>query len=189
MGDIKRDTALDIASQTVYEGYKLHNDGHRVSTETTLLELIRSTHPDQHVILTSPRKCDLMGYAAAGFADITKNNDELYDASRHYQAPGPRVERQNAVLRDHVMFAQWQYAWKSHTFLLYETEYTNPHSPPTKLYFILSPKSHTSDEVTPSLGKLGKAVEQQLYFDRGHSQGADASTRQHFVQCVNPANE
>jgi len=45
------------------------------------------------------------------------------------------------------------------------------------------------NEVTPSLGKLGKAVEQQLYFDRGHSQGADASTRQHFVQCVNPANE
>lgn len=178
MGEIEHGITIDQAREQIFEGYKSHNDGHRVSTETTLLELIRATHPSYLVIRTSPRKCDLIGYAAAGYAQLTKTTDELYDASRHYQAPGPRVERQNATLKDHVLFAQWQYSWKKHTFIFYETEYTNPHSAPTKLYYILIPKAGVTDEKSSPIDELLLAVgtwsselHDEIYvFDDGHWQ-------------------
>jgi len=177
MGSVFRDLALE-ARQSIYNGYKTHNDGHRVSTEVTLNELIKSAHSDQQVVRTSPRRCDLMGFAAAGFASITKNEDDFYEASRQYSAPGPRVERDKAVLRDHVTFAQWQYSWKDHTFLLYETEYREQHAAPTKLYFLLSPKSSKVaaesspiDELLLAVGRWSSELHDEIYvFDDGHWQ-------------------
>lgn len=178
MGDIEHRTAVDTAKEAVFEGYMSHNDGHRVSTEATLLQLLRTTYPDHCVVRTTPRKCDLMGYAAAGFAQLSKTADELYDASRHYQAPGPRVERQNATLRDHVLFARWQYTWKEHTFIIYETEYTNQHSAQAKLYFILLPKPQAPegkespiDKLLLSAGTWSSELHDEIYvFDDGHWQ-------------------
>lgn len=141
MGDFEAGFSAKNVQETVYNGYVLHSNGHRVSTETTMLELLRSTYPEMHVTRSSPRKCDLIGYAAVGLAEIVKIDNEFYDATRQYVSSGPRIERRDPVLSDNILFAQFQYTWQHQTFILYNIVYTSTYQARIELHFILSPKS------------------------------------------------
>ena len=137
------DSAANAANRRiVFNGFKLHNADSRVSTELTMVELLRETHPELHVTRTEPSRCDLHGYAAAGLAKIQSSKDGCYDALRSYIPPKSRLAGESGHVRDRVAFAQWQYVWMDHHFLIYEIEYKDAaYSPPTKLLFVLSPRN------------------------------------------------
>jgi len=62
-------TEAVVTLNQVYRGFKDHLSGHRTSTELTLLELLRRTHPEFHVTCTTAgSKFDLLGFAKAGHA-------------------------------------------------------------------------------------------------------------------------
>src|SRR6187402_1188237 len=86
----------------VFEGFKDHSSGKRLSTEVTMFEHIRKAHPEFHISCTSPAHCDLIGYAKAGHAVATCDSDESFDASRVYMAPTPRREGGPGELKDNV---------------------------------------------------------------------------------------
>lgn len=96
-------TAMHSAAkhQLVFEGFKEHFNGHRHSTELTLLEVLRKSHPEFWVTVTNPGQCDFLGYAAAGLATATMDSGEAFDATREYRAPRPRLENKTGVLKDH----------------------------------------------------------------------------------------
>jgi len=132
---------------TVFNCFKEHFNGNRVSTELTLVEILREHHPGFSVTTTSPTSCDLFGFAAAGLATAVMRSSESFDISRSYVAPRPRIENKIGVLKNHVRFGQWLYTWNRHEFDLYEVEYAVPFQRPVKVYFILCPRPIAGTEM------------------------------------------
>jgi transitional endoplasmic reticulum ATPase len=128
----------EAGRREVFQGFKDHFNGHRKSTELTVLELIRKAYPDFNVTCALASKCDFFGYAKAGHATTTRDVDELYDATRSWKSPGPRLEGKPGGLRDHVRFGRHKYEWHDYEYLLYEVEYSE-FMRATKLFFILYP--------------------------------------------------
>ncbi|KUJ08818.1 P-loop containing nucleoside triphosphate hydrolase protein [Mollisia scopiformis] len=171
------------AFETIFNGYKKHFDGTRTSTELTMLELLRKSHPNFHITCCGTHKCDLLGFAAAGHATSTLDkgsNDELYDATRSYKSPGPRMffAGKPGLLRDNTRFGRYKYVWNDQEFLLYEVEYTAPFKPATKIFYLLSPRtlSSASEEGTSSatdalllaVGSWSTDLHKEIYvFDDG----------------------
>jgi transitional endoplasmic reticulum ATPase len=171
--------AIPSASQrnVVFEGFKEHCDGHRVSTELTMIELLRHSHPEFNITCSTPAKCDLFGYAKAGHATYYMDSDAAFDLTRSYKAPGPRLEGKPGILKDHVRFGRWKYVWKGYEFLLYEVEYNDVVRMPTKLYFILFLRSedHENDDVSITdklllaVGAWSTELHEEIYvFDDGY---------------------
>lgn len=80
-----------VTLNEAFAGFKDHFDGHRVSTELKMHELLKSIHPEFHITLTTARKMDFFGYAAAGHADATLDSDEdTMDFTRDYQIGSQR---------------------------------------------------------------------------------------------------
>jgi transitional endoplasmic reticulum ATPase len=176
MGEAGNLMPNEASLSQVFEGFKEHFNGRRTSTELTLLEIIRKSHPESSVTITQPASCDLMGYASAGLATAKMESSEAFDTTRSYVAPRPRLENKTGVLNDHVRFGRWAYTWKNSEFILYEVEYQEPFKQPTKLYFILSPRSlgtdlmhhPVTDELILAVGEWTTELHDEIYvFDDG----------------------
>jgi hypothetical protein len=98
------DMAYEVGSQKVFRGVKDHFSEHRVSTELTMLEVIRKAYPDFNVVCTASAKSDFFGFAKAGHA--TSLQQELGDATRAWKSPGPRLEGKPGTLDDHIRFGR-----------------------------------------------------------------------------------
>jgi AAA+ superfamily predicted ATPase len=171
MGEVGSIWPHEAALSQVFEGFKEHSNGHRTSTELTVLEILRKSYPEFSVTITSPATCDLLGYAAAGLATAKLQSGEGYDATRSYIAPRPRIENKTGGLEDCVRFARWLYAWQKSEFLIYEVEYREPNEGPEKVFFILSPKSGIrgdlhhplTDELLMTVGEWTTELHDEIY--------------------------
>ena len=176
MGEAETIVPLEVTLNQVFEGFKEHFDGHRTSTELTLLEILRKSHPEFSITVTQLAACDLMGYASAGLATAKMESSKAFDVTRSYVSPRPRLENKTGVLKDHVRFGRWVYTWKDHEFLVYEVEYQEPFKQPTKLYFILSSRFEganemhhpITDELLLTVGEWTTELHDEIYvFDDG----------------------
>jgi hypothetical protein len=96
--------------EEVFEGYKAHSTGLRVSTELVVLDLLQRSHPDFHITCASLAGCDFQGFARAGHATIAKDaDDETFDSTRIYSSGGPRLEKDPGSVSEHVRFGRWIY--------------------------------------------------------------------------------
>ncbi|KAF2494307.1 proteasome-activating nucleotidase [Lophium mytilinum] len=158
--------------------FKHHTSGQRVVSDFAVLELLRKTHPEYHVTTVDPKNCALLEFANAGKATATLNpTDDAFNATRTWQPVGTGTSKKShpGELTDHIRFAQYTYTWDSRDFLLYETEWTDMLRPPTKLFYILSPRPSTSghspatDALLLAAGKWSSALHSEIYvFDNAH---------------------
>jgi AAA+ superfamily predicted ATPase len=176
MGEAGTIMPSEASLSQVFESFKEHFNGHRTSTELSLREILRKSHPEFSVTITQPATCDLMGYASAGLATAKMESGETFHTTRSYVAPRPRLENKTGVLKDHVCFGRWVYNWKDSEFLFYEVEYQESFKQPTKLYFILSPRSQcmnqmhhpATDELLLTVGEWTTELHDEIYvFDDG----------------------
>jgi transitional endoplasmic reticulum ATPase len=112
MGEAGTIMPSEASLSQVFESFKEHFNGHRTSTELSLREILRKSHPEFSVTITQPATCDLMGYASAGLATAKMESGETFHTTRSYVAPRPRLENKTGVLKDHVCFGRWVYNWK-----------------------------------------------------------------------------
>jgi hypothetical protein len=149
----------DASLFQVFGGFKDHFSGKKKSTELTVVEILRKSHPDFSVTTTTPSTCDLLGFADAGLATAKMQSGDAFDLSRSYVAPRPRIENKTGVLKNDVRFGRWLYTWNQAEFILYEVEYAVLFQNPAKIYFILSPKSKDMNEMhSPVTDRLLMAV-------------------------------
>jgi transitional endoplasmic reticulum ATPase len=73
-----------------------------------MLELLHKAYPDFSIVCAVPSNCDLRGYARAGHAGITRESDELFDATRIRKSPGPRLPQNPGTLADDVRFGRYK---------------------------------------------------------------------------------
>jgi transitional endoplasmic reticulum ATPase len=162
----------------VFQDFKNHCDAHRVETQLVILELLRSRHPDFHVTCTSPYKCDLLGYAAAGHATATLDCDDSIDSMRYYSEPGPRLKKEPGILKDQVRFGRWRYAWKHSEYLVYELLMNEGFRGQLKLFYVLSPLASgvlrdghlsTTDELLLAVGAWSTESHKEIWvMDEGN---------------------
>jgi hypothetical protein len=172
MGEQKiSDMAHEASSREVFQGFKDHFSEHRVSTELTILELIRKAYPNFNVVCTAPTKSDFFGFAKAGHATATRDVNELFDATRAWKSPGPRLEGKPGTLSDHVRFGRHKYVWCDREYLLYEVEYSE-YMRAQKLFFILYPRGQEYssngndsplDELLLAVGAWTNELHEEIY--------------------------
>lgn len=172
MGERKiSDMDHESGRRQVFQGFKDHFNGNRTSTELTMLELMRKAYPDFNVTCTEPLKCDLFGYARAGHATTTRDVDELYDATRSWKSPGPRLEGKPGTLKDNVRFGRHKYEWHDYEFLVYEIEYPE-FMRTVKIFFILHQRGNQeaskgkpapTDELLLAVGGWTAELHEEIY--------------------------
>jgi transitional endoplasmic reticulum ATPase len=178
MGEASPLVAPDTAGfNGVYEDYKQHFSAPSSSSELVMYEILRKNHPNYHVTVTWPIKCDLLGYATAGHATAAMERSETYNGLRTYHEQGSRLEKKPGSVRDQVRFARWRYTWKEIKFLLYKLVLNEPLRPATEYFFILAPRSagtvqdgvsSATDELLLAVGTWNAEVHKEIYiFDEG----------------------
>jgi transitional endoplasmic reticulum ATPase len=169
---------LEAQHREVFHDFKDHCDAHRIETQFIVLELLRRRHRDFHVTCTWPSGCDLLGYAAAGHATATLDCHDSLDSIRYYNEPGPRLEKNPGILKDHVRFGRWRYVWKHAEYLIYEVLINNQSYGQARLFYILSPlvsgvlkDGHlsTTDELLLAVGAWSTELHEEIYvMDEGN---------------------
>jgi transitional endoplasmic reticulum ATPase len=157
-----------------FNSWKAHNNGDRINTDSFMHQFLIAAYPGYHITRTSG-SCDLLGFAAAGFATATPGNRDEYDAIRVYKSRESRLEQKPGNLQDDVSFAQWTYAWEGKQFILYQVHYRDCFNRLVKLLYILSPATAGPDEVTLTdalllaAGAWTKELHDEIYvFDAAH---------------------
>lgn len=62
------------------------------------------------------------------------------------------------ILEDNIRFGRFRYTWNDKEYLLYKTEYTEPFKQPTKLFYLLSPRSPSDVQTSAATDELLLAV-------------------------------
>ncbi|KAF7906995.1 uncharacterized protein EAF01_004582 [Botrytis porri] len=145
--------ALASFHNEVFNGWTSQHAAQTTSIPLTLFESLKAYYEFSQVVQTSFDRCDLIGYADAGFAkrsdkDDGNEDDEDYaddkDANwtiRAYHASGSRLDDKPKMVIEQVKFRRWFYTWKNMKYIVYRANYEDPKGFGTlKLQFILSDK-------------------------------------------------
>ena len=153
------------AKGSVYQSLKAQAKAPGVyNQDVALVELVRESHPDSYLTISSRFDIDLDGFAKAGHATqkFFKDPTTGFMADRDFMAPISRISDEQGSFRDCRNFALQQYNYDGVEYLIYEV-YSLQRNDTSHKYYILSPSS--SQEVDqdgdyPLNDKLIKAVTQ-----------------------------
>jgi transitional endoplasmic reticulum ATPase len=156
-------------AEIAFEKWTAHGSRDRVSTELSIQAILSKVYPTYHITRTTPAKCDLVGFAKAGYATSNSDRKESYDATRLYKAP--KLHEEQAELEDDVKFGAWRYTWDSIDFLVYEIGFPDFLQRPHKYLFVLAPDTtpqqdgHNSatDRLLLAAGDWTKALHEEIY--------------------------
>ena len=135
--------AYILNHQAAFAAWRDHTSAVRLETDSYVQELLREAYPDFCITRTSPSKCDLLGYAEAGYATAIRKIEDgsCYDATRVYRLPPSRLDETTpGKLEDVVNFGRWEYQWDGSDFVVYEVLYVNRFSQVIKLLYVLAPQ-------------------------------------------------
>jgi transitional endoplasmic reticulum ATPase len=143
-----------MANHEVFNAYRSHASGHRISTNTALQTAILSQYPDHCLTATSH---DLIKYADAGHASAIVVQDgppNLFN--RDYDS---NLRRSNdgdpsTMLKTVIVFAFYDYSWQGHEYRVLVAEGQNSllSGPCDRRFYILS-KPHAGEVAGKSLSK------------------------------------
>lgn len=159
--------------QQAFSFWQEHTNTSRLETDSYIHHALRKAYPAHHVTRTSQSKCDVLGYAAAGFATTNESSGSDSDATRVYRTPTSRLDGIPGRLEDVVNYGLWSYQWQAHDLLVYEVSYVNRFSQNMKLQYILAPLSGSveansrhhpvTDELLAASGAWTNDVHNQIW--------------------------
>ncbi|THV45876.1 hypothetical protein BGAL_0442g00100 [Botrytis galanthina] len=130
-----------LAHTLTYGSWKVQHGAQATSVPLTFMENLKENYPDHHVMQTNPDKCDLMGYADAGFAKSERSDEIANWTIQTYHAPGSRLANKPKTVVENVKFGMWVYVWVKMEYIVYQAQYDHPAGFGTlKLQFILTEK-------------------------------------------------
>lgn len=163
-----------------FRSWEKYSSAGRLDPHLTATGILRSAWPDHHVVRTSPDKCDLQGFADAGFARWRDDADDLglRDAQRDFVSAGARTDKDPGCLGDHVTFGRVAYSWEGHEFIVYQLEYAENiiRSPEPYLFVLASGGAagaggHRHEDIDALLlacGRWTKELHEEIFvFDSG----------------------
>ena len=108
---------------TAREFYK-HSKGQRIATDAVIAQSIRRQYPELQLTIVPQTTCNLLAYAAAGFAQITPIEDPEDPLSaplkwRQYIPPTRRLDGEIGVLVDQIQYGKYLYRWNNQDLIVY----------------------------------------------------------------------
>ncbi|MCJ1377446.1 hypothetical protein MMC17_000541 [Xylographa soralifera] len=147
MESLKEDEPFDVIGSAsastgrVFDNYKIIYGAPLVDSDIQVTEALRNCYPKHIITAVVARNCDLLAYAAEGYAsaeiDTTTDTPVRW---RGYIFPSRRG--QSGHLGDAVRFAKYRYKWLSEEFILYKAVIRVDGSYPETIYYVL----HEADE-------------------------------------------
>ncbi|KAF7958139.1 hypothetical protein EAE96_003701 [Botrytis aclada] len=138
----------------VFESWKTQQGAQTASVPLTFIENLRRYYPGYHVLQIIPDKCDLHGYAEAGFAECERSDEDANWTVQTYHAPGSRLANKPKEVFEKVNFGRWGYVWEEMDYIVYKVQYDHPRGfGLVPLHFILRDK-----EEDPSTGSIGALI-------------------------------
>jgi len=104
-----------------YASVKDHFSLKQSNTSLVISERIRELYPHKHVTIVQSRHCDILGFAAAGHADVRLiTSDQSFLPTRTYSPPSSRMEGGEGKLGEDVSIGQYEYEWEGIHFPLFK---------------------------------------------------------------------
>ncbi|KAH8892254.1 P-loop containing nucleoside triphosphate hydrolase protein [Thozetella sp. PMI_491] len=124
--------------------------GVRTDTDFSILEALRKEYQGHHVTRTVSSKCDLMGFARAGYANAMPRVDEGTEATRVYRLPPSRLDTSPGSLEEVKSFGCWDYNWEGYDFLVFQISYQNQFHEAIHLLYVLTPLAGAAGQIQGS---------------------------------------
>lgn len=190
-------TATEECGDLVFSEFKSHSGAQRIDTKTTTLTLLRNAYTDYHVTEVDANNVSLFEFATAGKALLMLDSeDENFCTTRDWRTVGDGIEKKmhRGKLTDNFRFARlvtpkccfehlltltrFQYVWEGTEFIVYYVTWRDVLAQPTKLFYILHPRSGSSiidgkcqetDALILSAGKWTSQLHDEIFvFDNGY---------------------
>ncbi|KAK4508659.1 hypothetical protein PRZ48_002398 [Zasmidium cellare] len=166
-----------MALASIFESFRKHCSAPRTQTDLQLLETIREAHSNKHLTVIASQTCDLLAYAAAGYAQVEFSAaGDKFHRVRTYHAPSNRLDEHNGTLKDDVFFGYFTYVFNSHEFSIYLVKWLDALQGRQSYFYLLSPRStldgegHSllADSLLTSCGSWTASLHNEIYvFDSG----------------------
>ena len=170
MADLVKPIAPTEDPQVVYDIFRAHNSGSRIHTDTTIQAALLSQYPSYTLTTTT---CDLIGYAQAGHA-IASLNEDLHPTlcSWNFEptARPPLDGGAAGKLVRTIVFGRYDYIWQDHRFQVIVVEGQNSlMGGCDRRYYVLCPprqageKDQMGSEVTEALVLAASIWSQEIH--------------------------
>lgn len=104
--------------QKLFDDYHKFTSGKTTDLDIQIVTALRAKHPELIVTTVPGSNCNLLQFAAAGYAQA-QLDDESEPVLRWRGFIGPSHRGGSGYLADSIFFARWHYSWNSEDFILY----------------------------------------------------------------------
>ena len=133
---------MSTSHQLAFSAWTDNTAAARREPESFVQVHLTKAYPEYHITRTHVSKCDVLGFAEAGFATATPQDEDGYDAVRVYRAPDSRLDTTEGKLEDVVTFGKFHYSYNGTDFIVYQVTYQDKFLYVIKLQYILAPRSN-----------------------------------------------
>jgi transitional endoplasmic reticulum ATPase len=162
-----------MSSPNAFKLWRENSIKDRIGTDVAVSKFLALQYPHHHITRTNSERCDLVGFADAGYAIKKPERAMGYDATRFYKAPKLRQEKGEGKVVEDVKFAQWRYVWEGTEFLVYELAIQDYFVRTTKVSYVLAPLDTAqadamghhpaTDRLLGACGIWTKALHDEIY--------------------------
>ncbi|OIW30232.1 hypothetical protein CONLIGDRAFT_359568 [Coniochaeta ligniaria NRRL 30616] len=154
--------------------YLDHSSATRVSTDTVISRALKAQYPSLELTVVAEHNCQLLSYAAAGYALASPVKDADADPAtlswKLYVPPARRLDGGNGTLGQQPIFSKYIYRWSGHELIVYFVDGRDGDSyyPQIRNYYILTSEPHLADHLIMAAGKWSDDLHEEiLVFDQG----------------------
>lgn len=153
-----------------------HSSAQRTFTHALIAESLAQQYPGLP-ITTIPAGglgfgCSLLEYAALGFADagpiVESPTSPL--KTRSYLMPARRMDLDQGVMADELIYAKYMYTYKKEDYILYIVSGRDGNGPPyackSDLQYLIGPQQEVADELIKGATEYQNALHEEIWVSK-----------------------
>ncbi|KAF5573958.1 ATPase [Fusarium pseudocircinatum] len=165
----------DGATSSYFE----HSNGKRINTDLVFTAALKKQYPELNLVVVPQNSdmgpsCDLLAFAAAGYATVTPIQDkgDLPSSLEWtvYLPPARRMDGNKGALGETPIFGKFLYQWEGEEFIIYLADGRDGSEsyPIVKNYYILTADAHKADQLVLTAGSWASDLHDEVWvFDQG----------------------
>lgn len=166
---------MPATTASLYSRFVEHSSADRISTDLTVLDLIRQAYPGHVIKQISTKTCDVIGFAEAGYASAQLHTEgDDYVALTMYDPPKRRLDSSVGRLRESVTFGTYTYGFMEASFPVHKVEWFAPNEGSLSYVYIAVADPERSDRSAssaPSDQLIGRLfIEAGMWTSEPHSE-------------------
>ncbi|KAJ0336572.1 hypothetical protein COL154_013503 [Colletotrichum chrysophilum] len=168
-------------SDATTSAYFDHSSAKRVATDLVVTKALKAQYPNLQLVVVPEQlgygaaTCDLLSYAAAGFASYEPLGDDGGNGTDSlewtvYLPPARRMDGNLGALANSIVYGKYLYKWQGHEFIVYlvdgrdgTTGYVT-----TKNFYVLAPETYHVDRLVLAAGSWSEDLHDEVWvYDQG----------------------